>query len=125
MVKYRHKWGEIMERKKYEQLMGNHNDEKGILDYDFNMITGKVLKERRQRLGYSLETLSTKMNNLVTKQALSRYENGSARIKNNIFVEICYALKSTPLEIFSEVADRYFKHIDNDIETIIKRIEDK
>lgn len=114
-----------MERKKYEKLMGNHNDEKGILDYDFNMITGKVLKERRQQLGYSLDTLSNRMNNLVTKQALFRYENGSARIKNNIFVEICYALKCTPLEMFSKISERYFKHIDNDMENILKRIEDK
>lgn len=53
-----------MERKKYEQLMGKNGDEKSILDYDFNMITGKVLKEKRQALGYSLDTLSDKMNKL-------------------------------------------------------------
>lgn len=114
-----------MERKKYEQLMGKNGDEKSILDYDFNMITGKVLKEKRQSLGYSLDTLSDKMNNLVTKQALSRYENGGARIKNSIFVAICYALKSTPVEIFKEVSERYFNYVDDNMENILKRIEEK
>ena len=114
-----------MERKKYEQLMGKNCDEKSILDYDFNMITGKVLKEKRQALGYSLDTLSDKMNNLVTKQALSRYENGGARIKNSIFVAICYALKSTPVDVFSEITKRYYDYIDDNMENILKRIEDK
>lgn len=114
-----------MERKKYEQLMGKNGDEKAILDYDFNMIAGKVLKEKRVAQGLSLDSLSNKMNNLVSKQAISRYEKGEARIKNNVFVSICYALNCEPVDIYTEISKRYFKHLDDNMDSILERIEDK
>ena len=126
MLNFTCKRGErLMERKKYEQLMGKNGDEKAILDYDFNMIAGKVLKERRTARGLSLDGLSDKINNLVSKQAISRYENGEARIKNNVFIAICYALDCEPVEIYTEISKRYFEYLDNNMESILKRIEDK
>lgn len=47
--------------------MGKNGDEKAILDYDFNMIAGKVLKEKRIARGLSLDGLSDKIQNLVSK----------------------------------------------------------
>lgn len=114
-----------MDRKKYEQLMGKSGDEKAILDYDFNMIAGKVLKEKRTIRGLSLDGLSNKIKNLVSKQAISRYENGEARIKNNVFVAICYALNCKPVDVYTEISKRYFDFLDNNMESILKRIEDK
>ncbi len=113
-----------MERKKYEQLMGKNGDEKSILDYDFNMIAGKVIREKRQMLGYSLDTLSDKIGKLVSKQALSRYENGGARIKNNVFLAICYALNCEPVDVYTEISSRYFEYLDKNMDNILKRIKD-
>lgn len=104
--------------------MGKNGDERAILDYDYNMIAGKVLKEKRQSKEYSLDTLSNKMNNLVSKQALSRYEKGEARIKNNVFLAICYALNYEPIDVFTEIGERYFKYLEDNMQNILQRIED-
>lgn len=113
-----------MERKKFEQLMGKDCSEKSILDYEFNMIAGKVIKNKRQQIGYSLKTLSDKMNNLVSMQAIARYEEGKARIKNNVFVSICYALNCEPIDVYTEIHTKYLDYIDKNMKDILKRIED-
>lgn len=106
--------------------MGTKNaDEKNILDYDFNLIAGKIIKEKREQIGYSLDMLSNKMNNLVTKQAISQYEKGKARIKNNVFVAICNALKCEPVDVYTEIQKKYFKHLEDNMTNILERIEDK
>lgn len=105
--------------------MGKNGDGKAILDYDFNMVAGKVLKEKRIARGLSLDGLSDKIQNLVSKQAISRYENGEARIKNNVFVAICYALDCEPVDIYTEISKRYFDFLEKNMESILKRIEDK
>lgn len=104
--------------------MGKNGDERAILDYEYNMIAGKVLREKRQAKGYSLDTLSNKINNLVSKQAISRYENGEARIKNNVFMAICYGLNCEPIDVFNEIGKRYHKYLDDNMESILKRIKD-
>lgn len=104
--------------------MGKDGSEDKILDYEFNRIAGMVLKQKRMEKSISLEELSNKIDNLVTKQAISRYENGQARIKNNVFINICYALKCEPADIFSEIHSKYMEHIYKNMDDIIKRIKD-
>lgn len=104
--------------------MGKDGNEENILDYEFNKIAGNVLKEKRISKNISLDLLSNKINNLVSKQAISRYENGQARIKNNVFLKICYALNCEPADIFTEIHKKYIEHIDNNIQDIMKRIKD-
>ena len=105
--------------------MGKDGSEEKILDYEFNRIAGMVLKAKRIERNVSLDDLSNKINNLVTKQAISRYENGQARIKNNVFLKICYALNYEPAEIFTEIHNKYMEHIYKNMEDIMKRIQDK
>ena len=62
------------------------------LDYQLNKVASVVIKEKRKEKGYSLEELASKLNNIVTRQSLYRYENNEARMKNNIFKKICLAL---------------------------------
>lgn len=62
--------------------MNFDNDEN--LDYQLNKIASIVIKEKRNKKGYSLEDLANKLNNIVTRQSLYRYENNEARMKNNI-----------------------------------------
>ena len=114
-----------MERKKYEQLMGKNGNAENILDYDFNRIAGRVLKEKRLEKNISLDTLSKKINKLVSRPALYRYENGSARIKNNVFVAICHALGCEPVKVFSEIHTEYMQYIYKNMNEILERIEDK
>ena len=68
--------------------MNFDNDEN--LDFQLNKIASLVIKELRIKKGYSLEELSNKLNNIVTRQSLFRYESNEARnekqhIQKNMF----------------------------------------
>lgn len=63
-----------------------------LLDKEFNRIVGEVLKSKRERKGYSLQELSNKMKNKVSRQTLNKYENNLSNIRNGTFVSICEAL---------------------------------
>ena len=57
----------------------------------------------------------------ISRQSLFKYENNLARIKNNIFIDICNVLKIDPDEVFAEIsmsAMQYKYYIDNNIESI-------
>ena len=58
-------------------------------------------------------------------QALSKYEHGEARIKNNVFVAICYALDCEPICVYKEISTRYFEYLYSHMDSIEKRLEDK
>lgn len=102
--------------------MNFENDEN--LDYQLNKVASVVIKEKRLRKGYSLEELATKLNNIVTRQSLYRYENNEARMKNNIFKKICLALNENPTDVWNEINNRFFQDVDFDNATYIKPIED-
>lgn len=94
------------------------------LDYQLNKIASIVIKEKRQQKGYSLEELANKLNNIVTRQSLYRYENNEARMKNNIFKKICLALNENPSDVWNEINNRFLSNVDFDNATYVKPIED-
>ena len=56
-------------------------DNEENLDFQFNKIASLVIKQKRMKKSYSLEELSKKLNNLISRQSLFRYENNEARMK--------------------------------------------
>ena len=92
--------------------MNFDNDEN--LDYQLNKIASLVIREKRQQKGYSLEDVANKLNNIITRQSLYRYENNEARMKNNIFKKICLALNENPAEVWNEINSRFLANLDFD-----------
>ena len=92
-----------------------------LLDKEFNKIVGEVLKAKRERKGYSLQELSNKMRNKVSRQTLSKYENNTSTIRNGIFISICEALGEYPPDIFEEISLKYMRYVDNHKEDLMKK----
>lgn len=81
--------------------MPNNNENKYI-DNEFNLAIAAVLKKIRKRKGYSLEELSNRINHIVSRQMLFKYEKCQARIKVDTFNKICFALDTNPKEIWKQ-----------------------
>lgn len=73
------------------------------IDAIFNQVVSYTLKKYREKSGMSLEEVSRKLANPISRQSLFKYENNLARIKNNTFIDICNVLKLNPDEIFTEI----------------------
>lgn len=80
-----------------------------LVDTDFNIVIGNVLKEKRLEKGWSLLELARKMNNKITRQTLFHYENGETKIRRNIFIEICKVYRVEPDELLKEIMDKYMR----------------
>lgn len=80
-----------------------------LVDTDFNIVIGNVLKEKRLEKGWSLLELARKMNNKITRQTLFHYENGETKIRRNIFIEICKVYCVEPDELLKEIMDKYMR----------------
>lgn len=78
------------------------------IDYLFNEIASKTIKRYREEKKMSLEEVVKKMKNPITRQSLFKYENNLARMKTNIFIDICNALNIDPDEVFSEINEITF-----------------
>lgn len=76
------------------------------IDDIFNITAGKVLKKYREQKKLSLEELAKKMTTNITRQSLFKYENGKARLKNNIYLDICHALNLNPKDVFNEINEQ-------------------
>lgn len=59
--------------------------------------TGERIRERRVLLGISQETLAEAVG--VTRNSISRYENGQTEMKLDVLYKICDFLKITPSDI--------------------------
>lgn len=94
-------------------------DNEENLDFQLNKIASLVIKEKRIKKGYSLEELSNKLNNIVTRQSLFRYESNEARMKNNIFKKICLALGENPIDVWNEINSRLLQDLSFDNGTLI------
>ena len=92
--------------------MNFENDEN--LDYQLNKIASVVIKEKRIKKGYSLDDVIDKLDNIITKQSLYRYENNEARMKNKIFKKICLALNENPADVWQEINDRFLNNLSFD-----------
>ncbi len=96
--------------------MESNNDN---IDRLFNKTTGIILKQHREEANLSLGEVARKMKTPITRQSLFKYENNLARVKNNIFIEICNVLNIDPDETFSEISqatNRYKYYMDNNYE---------
>lgn len=80
-----------------------------LVDTDFNLVIGKVLKEKRLEKGWSLLELSNKLNKRITRQTLFHYENGETKIRRNVFIDICNVYCIEPDDLLKEIMSRYIK----------------
>ena len=62
------------------------------IDSIFNEIAAQTIKKYRKEKNMSLEDVTKNMKNPISRQALFKYENNLARMKNSIFSDICQAL---------------------------------
>lgn len=97
----------------------NFGDEEN-LDYQLNKIASIVIKEKRLKQGYSLEELANRLDNIITRQSLYRYENNEARMKNNIFKKICLALNENPSNVWEEINTKFLTTVNFDNAEFIK-----
>ena len=85
-----------------------HKD--AYMDSLLNKIIGDTLKKYREQSKISLEELSNRINNKVSRQTLSTYELGRSKIKISMFIDICNALGVSPNELVEEISMKYFKN---------------
>lgn len=90
-----------------------------LLDKEFNRIVGEVLKNKRERKGYSLQELANKINGKVSRQTLSKYENNTSKIRNGVFIIICKALGEKPEDVYEEISIKYMRYVDSSKHKII------
>lgn len=92
-----------------------------LLDKEFNRIVGEVLKNKRERKGYSLQELSNRIGNKVSRQTLNKYENNLSNIRHGTFIAICEALGEYPPDVFEEISLKYMRYVDNHKNDIMKK----
>lgn len=80
-----------------------------LVDTDFNIIIGEVLKEKRLQKDWSLLELSRKLNNKISRQTLFHYENGDTKIRRNIFIDLCKVYGVDPDTLLDEITIRYMR----------------
>lgn len=80
--------------------------EKNSIDYIFNEIASKTIKEYREKKQLSLEDVVKKMKNPISRQALFKYENNQARMKESTFIDLCNALNIDPKDVFYEINEK-------------------
>lgn len=83
-------------------------DEK-LVDTDFNIVIGNVLKEKRIERGWSLLELSRRLNNKVSRQTLFHYENGESKIRRNMFIDLCKIYNINPDSLLDEITIKYMR----------------
>jgi len=57
---------------------------------------GQRLNNARKMNGLSMQDLASKMNNVITKQAIGKYEQGDMKPSSEILLELCKALNVRP-----------------------------
>lgn len=101
---------------------GNKGDKDNVLiDKVFNTSVAEVLKELRLQYNYSLQELSDKMDGIVTRQTLSRYELGLSKIRMNVFFKFAKAFKMEPKELYEKINMRYINKLSQYSEEINKK----
>lgn len=96
-----------------------------LLDKEFNRIVGEVLKSKRERKGYSLQELSNRIRNKVSRQTLNKYENNLSNVRHGTFIAICEALGEYPPDVFEEISLKYMRYVDNHKNDIMNKKGDK
>ena len=77
------------------------------LDFEFNRITGEVLRSKREKANLTLDQLGKRVR--TTRQNIYKYEYNLSRLKVDMFISICYALGNDPNEVFNEIKEKFDK----------------
>ncbi len=77
------------------------------LDFEFNRITGEVLRAKREKADLTLEQLGKRVR--TTRQNIYKYEYNLSRIKVDMFISICYAMGHAPNDVFNEIKEKFDK----------------
>ena len=96
-----------------------------LLDKEFNRVVGEVLKSKRERKGYSLQELSNRIGNKVSRQTLNKYENNLSNVRHGTFIAICEALGEYPPDVFEEISLKYMRYVDTHKNDIMNKKGDK
>lgn len=91
-----------------------------LLDKEFNRIVGEVLKNKRERKDISLQELSNKIKNKVSRQTINKYENNLSNIRNDVFIAICEALGEYPPDVYEEISLKYMRYINENKNRIME-----
>ena len=81
-----------------------------LVDTDFNIIIGKILKEKRLEKKLSLLEVERKIKKKISRQTLFHYENGETKIRRNIFIELCKVYGIDPDILLDEITIRYMRN---------------
>lgn len=96
-----------------------------LLDKEFNRIVGEVLKNKRERKGISLQELSNKIKNKVSRQTINKYENNLSNIRNDVFIAICQALGEYPPDVYEEISLKYMRFVNEKKHEIMKEVNNE
>ncbi|MBO7712758.1 MAG: helix-turn-helix transcriptional regulator [Methanobrevibacter sp.] len=89
------------------------------INYEFDLVLGQTLKEKRMKKNLSLEQVAKKMN--ITRQAIFRYEKAEVSMKNSTFQKYCYAIDEKPSDVYEEISLKYMRYVDSHKEEIMKK----
>ena len=89
------------------------------INYEFDMVLGDTLKQKRINKGYSLFDIAKKLK--ITRQAVFRYEKAEISIKKLTFKKYCLALGEDPVSVYEEVSLKYMRYVDSHKNEIIER----
>lgn len=92
------------------------------INYEFDMVLGDILKQKRISKGYSLSDIAKKMK--ITRQAVFRYEKAEVSMKNSTFKKYCLALGEDPVSVYEEVSLKYMRYVDSHKNEIIDKGDD-
>lgn len=87
------------------------------INYEFDLVLGQVLKEKRTKKELSLQYVADKLK--TTKQAIFRYEKAEVSMKNTTFQKYCNAIGEDPVSIYEEVSLKYMRYVDTHKDKII------
>ena len=87
------------------------------INYEFDLVLGQVLKQKRTAKEYSLQYVADKLN--TTKQAIFRYEKADVSMKNSTFQKYCSAIGENPIAIYEEISLKYMRYVDTHKDKII------
>lgn len=89
------------------------------INYEFDLVLGQVLKEKRTKKELSLQYVADKLK--TTKQAIFRYEKAEVSMKNSTFQKYCRAIDEDPVLIYEEVSLKYMRYVDTHKNNIISK----
>lgn len=91
------------------------------INYEFDLVLGQVLKQKRINKKLSLSQVAKKLN--ITRQAIFRYERADVSMKNTTFQEYCRAIDENPIDVYEEVSLKYMRYVDSHKNEIISKGE--